>query len=103
MLGTMGTCQFYKVMMYDRRQALTPGIHFFLKIGKFRISDFHVFATGVCEISLIHLLWRDQLMFGIGYFRLYVRHEKLLLLCNTGHTHGPLKGHCHALWQLYKS
>ena len=46
-LGTRGTCQFYKVM-YDRRQALTPGIHFFLKI---RLPYFHV--VDVCETSLI--------------------------------------------------
>ena len=55
----MGTCQFCKVM-YDRRQALTPGIHFFLKIGKFRLPYFHVFASDVCETSLIYLLWLDQ-------------------------------------------
>ena len=46
--------------MYDRRQALDPGIHFFLNIGKFRLTYFHVFATDVCETSLIYLLWHDQ-------------------------------------------
>ena len=55
----MGTCQFYKVM-YDRRQGLTSGIHFFLKIGKFRFPYFHVFSIDVCETLLIYLLWHDQ-------------------------------------------
>ena len=88
----MGTCQFYKVMYY-RGQALTPGIHFFLKIVKFRLPYLHVFDD--CETSLIYLLWHDQ--FDGSGFSLHVRHEKLLFFndigkkvhkSTTGHTHG---------------
>jgi hypothetical protein len=44
--------QTYKEM-YARGQALPPGIHFFVKIGKFGVPYFYEFATDSNEISHI--------------------------------------------------
>ena len=50
---------FYKEM-YLRGQRLTPGIHFYVNIGKFGVPHFREDAMDFYETSPVCLLWNDK-------------------------------------------